>query len=92
MCRNAILWKQGGKGIVGKEQGILATLDGRIPGYRRMVWTILDIDTGGCDGESKECTTDKGLEGGMEITFGRCSSPYLDGWRFGREILPAQLV
>jgi hypothetical protein len=52
---------------LGKEQGILATLDGRISRDGRMVREVFNLDTGGRNGESKECTADKGLEGRMDI-------------------------
>ena len=75
---------------MGKEQGFLATLDGRISRDGRMVRTIFNFDTGGCNGESKECTNDEGLEGRMEITFGSRSSSNLDGRRFSLEDLCTQ--
>ena len=75
---------------MGKEQGILATRKGRISRDGRMVWTVLDLDTGGCNGESQKCTTNKRLEGRMEIAFGSRSSSNLDGRRLSLEDLFTQ--
>ena len=77
---------------MGKEQGILATLDGRTSRDGRMVRTVFNLDTGGCNGESKECTNDKGLESRMEITFGARSSSNFDGRRFSLEDISAQCL
>ena len=75
---------------MGKEQGILATRKGRISRDGRMVWTVLNLDTGGCNGESQECTADEGLESGMETASSSEPPTDIHGWREHVENLPAQ--